>query len=48
MRPKATGSASGTTGLGVMAFGLMYGAIYVLLGRDARTSYLAMLAAFVI
>ena len=28
--------------------GLMYGAIYVLLGRDARTSYLAMLAAFVI
>ena len=37
-----------STGLGVMAFGLMYGAIYVLLGRDARTSYLAMLAAFVI
>lgn len=24
-----------STGLGVMAFGLMYGAIYVLLGRDA-------------
>lgn len=37
-----------STGLGVMAFGLMYGAIYVLLGRDARTPYLAMLAAFVI
>ena len=37
-----------STGLGVMAFGLMYGAIYVLLGRDARTSYLTMLAAFVI
>lgn len=37
-----------SAGLGVMAFGLMYGGMYVLLGRDARASYLAMLAAFVI
>lgn len=37
-----------SAGLGVMAFGLMYGTMYVLLGRDARASYLAMLAAFVI
>ena len=28
-----------STGLGVMAFGLMYGAIYVLLGRDARAKF---------
>lgn len=36
------------TGLGVMAFALCYGFMYVLLNRNAKYSYLAMLFAFII
>ncbi len=36
------------TGLGVMVFALIYGVIYILLNRNARLSYIAMLLAFII
>lgn len=36
------------TGLGVMIFALIYGVIYILLNRNARLSYIAMLLAFII
>ncbi len=36
------------TGLGVMAFGILYGLIYVSFGRNAKYSYAAMLLAFII
>ena len=36
------------TGIGVMIFALLYGEIYILLNRNAKYSYLAMLLAFII
>lgn len=36
------------TGLGVMAFALMYGMMYLVLNRNTKLSYLAMLLAFII
>lgn len=36
------------TGLGVMAFALLYGCMYLLLNRNAKYSYLAMALAFMI
>lgn len=37
-----------TTGLGVMAFSMAYGIIYLVLNRNTKLSFLAILAAFVI
>lgn len=36
------------TGLGVMVFSLMYGIIYIVLNRNTKYSYLAMVIAFII
>lgn len=36
------------TGIGVMVFALIYGIIYILLNRNAKLSYIAMLLAFII
>lgn len=37
-----------STGLGVMAFALLYGGIYLLLNRDSLCAYLLMALAFVL
>lgn len=39
---------SAAAGLGVMAFAMVYGILYVVLNRNAKLSYLAMLLAFII
>ncbi len=36
------------TGLGVMVFALMYGMMYLVLNRNTKLSFLAMLSAFII
>ena len=36
------------TGIGIMVFALIYGIIYILLNRNAKLSYIAMLLAFII
>ena len=37
-----------STGLGVMAFALLYGEIYLLVNRDSLCAYLLMALAFVL